>query len=394
MTFFKHSAKRRARAASLELFFLVFFLAATINLPPAGAADETTPDISEIRLLRSIGKYDEAIKYLQDMINDESSSEELLRDAYNEIISAYIQKGNPERARSLAKEALMRFYDLEADPRLHPEEVAELYADIRKKYFSSVHIATDPPKATVYKNGTKLGDTPLDIYLPVGPQTLEVRKDYFRNETIELDIKTGETVDKKVKLSMYDTQPSGKIRFGIKLGFSRVSIGAADGGAGLVGTTEAPIRFTAGLLLSIPMSSRAVIQVEGRFVQLGNREYFEYHYGGNMYSNKQELVQKYLAFPFMLKYYVHEKPAFYIGGGMEIAFHISSEFKTGSGKVSISDQIKSTNESFLFSAGTEIGIGSHYLLFAVDYYSGLSDVWKDGAGWKTRELRISSGLIF
>jgi hypothetical protein len=113
-----------------------------------------------------------------------------------------------------------------------------------------------------------------------------------------------------------------------------------------------------------------------------------------MYSNKQELVQKYLAFPFMLKYYVHEKPAFYIGGGMEIAFHISSEFKTGSGKVSISDQIKSTNESFMVSAGTEIGIGSHYLLFAVDYYSGLSDVWKDGAGWKTRELRISSGLIF
>jgi hypothetical protein len=113
-----------------------------------------------------------------------------------------------------------------------------------------------------------------------------------------------------------------------------------------------------------------------------------------MYSNKQELVQKYLAFPFMLKYYVHENPAFYIGGGMEIAVHISSGFRTDAGYASISHNINSTNESFLFSAGTEIGIGSHYVLFAVDYYSGLTDVWKDGAGWKTRELRISSGFIY
>jgi outer membrane protein assembly factor BamD (BamD/ComL family) len=83
-----------------------------LALPPPTAGQETAEPKSaavvqaafeQIVALRLDGKYDQAVTMLNEVITSYGNSDEILRRAYNHLVTVYVQNDDEEGARAAAR---------------------------------------------------------------------------------------------------------------------------------------------------------------------------------------------------------------------------------------------------------------------------------------------------
>jgi hypothetical protein len=116
----------------------------------------------EVSSLRARGEFDRAISVLTHVIQDPSSSEGILRRAYNHLVFTYHLKKDLEGADLYAREAVERFPDLTADPVEFPPKLNTAYDALRRVMFGSLSI-TEPADARVFLGEEAAGTTPVAL---------------------------------------------------------------------------------------------------------------------------------------------------------------------------------------------------------------------------------------
>ncbi|NIO02251.1 MAG: PEGA domain-containing protein [Candidatus Latescibacteria bacterium] len=143
----------------------------------------------EVSSLRLNGEYDRAIEILNQIIEEYSNSEEILRHAYNQLVSTLLLKGDEENAGEKAQEAVLIFPDLEADPISFPPRMNEMYAQLRSELYGSLTI-TKPKECRIFLDDDFKGETPLHLELVrAGEYNLMVTKSGYHDysESIHVD---------------------------------------------------------------------------------------------------------------------------------------------------------------------------------------------------------------
>ena len=161
--------------------------------PKAAAVVQAT--FEQIVALRLDGKYDQAVAMLNDVISKYENSGEILRRAYNHLVTVYVQNEDEEGARGAARAALETFPDLTADELEFPGRVNDVYDQLRKEMFGSF-VISQPKECRVYLNGTHVGDTPLILSLVrVGEYDLTVTKSGYKDYVSRIEIQPELTRD-------------------------------------------------------------------------------------------------------------------------------------------------------------------------------------------------------
>jgi hypothetical protein len=150
--------------------------------------------------LRADGDYDSAITELRDIVTQYSNSDQVLRLAYNHLVTTYIAKGDPDGAKAAAREALEKFPNLVAEEIAFPPRVNEYYVELRKEMFGSLTIQK-PKDCRVFLNGKHVGDTPLRLDLVrVGDYDLTLSKSGYNDFTERIRIQPDVALDKEPSL--------------------------------------------------------------------------------------------------------------------------------------------------------------------------------------------------
>ncbi len=170
--------------------------------PPALAQQQEDDSIyqkwEEISSLRFNGEFDRAIALLNDIISEYSDSEDVLRQAYNNLVFTHITKRDEPNAESSARQALERFPDLTADELTFTPQVNVTYDRLRKEMFGSLTIRK-PEEARVFLDTVHKGDTPLVLaYVPVGQHTLVLTRSGYKDYTETIQVQP----DDKLNLSL------------------------------------------------------------------------------------------------------------------------------------------------------------------------------------------------
>jgi PEGA domain len=181
----------------------VAVLGALVFPPPAAGQEAVAPKsaavvqatFEQIVALRLDGKYDQAVTMLNDVITSYTKSDEILRRAYNHLVTVYVQNDDEEGARAAGRAALESFPDLTADELEFPGRVNDVYNQLRKEMFGSF-VISQPKECRVYLNGTYMGDTPLILSLVrVGEYDLTVTKSGYKDYISRIEIQPELTRD-------------------------------------------------------------------------------------------------------------------------------------------------------------------------------------------------------
>ena len=171
-------------------------IALAIGVPSSTASDLDDQSIytrfEEVSSLRSQGHYDEAIVILKDIIREYSQSDQVLRRAYTDLVFTLLSKGDRDAAREGAREAILRFPDLEADPIYFPLSVNDMYTGLRKELFGSLNVDTRPDSCRVFLDDEFVGFTPLRMdYVRVGHYILNLSRTGYHDESMSVRIDPG-----------------------------------------------------------------------------------------------------------------------------------------------------------------------------------------------------------
>lgn len=178
-------------------------LAIALTDPRPAAGQETDSQstalvqnkFEQIVALRLDGQYDQAIAMLNELISRYEKSDEILRRAYHQLVTVYVQNDDEVGARAAARAALERFPDLEADELDFPGRVNDVYDRMRREMFGSF-VISQPKECRVYLDSVYVGDTPLRIELVrVGEYELTVTKSGFKDYMSRIEIQPELTRD-------------------------------------------------------------------------------------------------------------------------------------------------------------------------------------------------------
>jgi hypothetical protein len=163
------------------------------SAPKSAVAAQAT--FEQIVAMRLDGDYARAVEMLNDVIAKYSKSDEILRRAYNHLVTVYVQNDDEEGARTAARAALTSFPDLTADELEFPGRVNDVYEQMRKEMFGSF-VIKQPEECRVYMDSTFVGDTPLALGLVrVGEYGLTVTKSGYKDYVSQIEIQPERTLD-------------------------------------------------------------------------------------------------------------------------------------------------------------------------------------------------------
>ncbi|UCF05138.1 MAG: PEGA domain-containing protein [bacterium] len=178
------------RFCSFTILLCVLFLISSYASVARGAAQEQIYQKWElVSSLRARGEFNEAIQLLNNIINQYSESDDILKRAYNHIVFTFLLMKEDASAIAQAREGLEQFADLVADPVEFPPRVNEIYNQLRSEMFGTLEI-TKPGDCRVFLGEEFKGETPLKLDLiRIGSYELMVTKSgyYDYKETIRID---------------------------------------------------------------------------------------------------------------------------------------------------------------------------------------------------------------
>ena len=161
--------------------------------PQAAAAAQSI--FEQIVALRLDGEYARAVEMLNSVIAKYEQSDEVLRRAYNHLVTVYVQNDDEDGARQAAHAALESFPDLSADELEFPGRVNEVYDQMRKEMFGAF-VIKQPKECRVYMDSTYVGETPLALNLVrVREYGLTVTKSGFKDYVSRIEIQPERTLD-------------------------------------------------------------------------------------------------------------------------------------------------------------------------------------------------------
>jgi hypothetical protein len=152
-----------------------YWIAIAIGLSmscPSGAHAAAAPDSlstlynqwDEVSLLRAQGKYSEAVAALERIIAAFKGSDEVLREAYNQIVFTRFVEPNEPAARQQAMQALEVYPDLTADGPSYPPGINAIYESLRREMFGML-VIPEPKDGRAFLDGEYIGTIPLRLDL-------------------------------------------------------------------------------------------------------------------------------------------------------------------------------------------------------------------------------------
>lgn len=399
------TAQRSNRFVSIApraLLLTAFSVIAALCIGEAAAqTSRDVPHISDIRLFRKLGEYERALAYLNIIMVDKKTPDDIRRRAYAELVTVFYLTEGVDSARSLAEDALAEFHDLEAEPAHHPDEVRELYDELRNIMFGRLRLASEPRTCEVYLGEERIGMTPLEgIYVPIGGHTLRISAFGYEDRLLDVDIKPGGELEHIVKLRPYRAEAA--LGIGFEAGLSIVSLdydgaGGVFAGAGTVAKSTNAARFGAGVSLHMYRRDRLAVQAGVRYISHGNRVYFQ---SGTGTSALYDSYFRYLAVPVLVRYYLIKNPRIFLCAGPEFALLLSAELSRAENgePLDVMDYTQAGQVSLTFGAGYEIGIAGQYIMISAYRTMGLLSIRKSAIwnliDYKPREWKFAIGLIF
>ncbi len=185
-------------------FLCVTTFVAALLLPQRTVCQETGGSSStavvqstfeQIVSLRLDGEYSRAIARLYELIAKYEKSDDILRRAYNHLVTVHVQNNDEAGAEKVARSGLERFPDLKADELEFPGRVNDVYDQLRKQMFGSF-VISQPKECRVYMDSTYVGDTPLNLALVrVGEYDLTVTKSGYKDYVARIEIQPELTRD-------------------------------------------------------------------------------------------------------------------------------------------------------------------------------------------------------
>jgi PEGA domain len=159
----------------------------------SAAAVQST--FEQIVALRLDGEYSRAVEMLYEVIAKYEKSDDVLRRAYNHLVTVHVQNNDEAAAEKVARAALETFPDLTADELEFPGRVNDVYNQMRKQMFGSF-VISQPKECHVYLDSTHVGDTPLSLGLVrVGEYQLTVTKSGYKDYLARIEIQPELTRD-------------------------------------------------------------------------------------------------------------------------------------------------------------------------------------------------------
>lgn len=195
----RSSVCRRYTAISLVSFLLM-------AVYPGGLTSQETDEpiydrFENVSSLRSQGQYDKAIEILRGIITEYSKSDEVLRRAYCDLVFTLMSKQDADGAAQSAREALLRFPELAADPVYFPPRVNELYDQLRNELYGALHVLTKPDSCRVFLGEAFMGFSPLHVeYVRVGDYVMNLSKSGYKDEASPLRIEPGSPTSVQLSL--------------------------------------------------------------------------------------------------------------------------------------------------------------------------------------------------
>ena len=186
----EHSMKRSTATISLAAFLIMAVFPA--GLASQGTEEEIYDRFESVSSLRSQGQYDKAIEVLRGIIAEYSKSDEVLRRAYCDLVFTLMSKPDADGAAQSAREALLRFPNLTADPVYFPPRVNELYDQLRGELYGALNVLTKPDSCRIFLGETFVGVSPLHVeYVRVGDYDMNISKSGYKDEASALRIEPG-----------------------------------------------------------------------------------------------------------------------------------------------------------------------------------------------------------
>jgi hypothetical protein len=388
---------RLRRALSMLLLVLSAYLGNAVAQEAGGA-----PQISDVRLLRKLGQFDQALEHVRIMLADEATPEEIRRQAYDELVTIlYLTKGRKE-GESAAQKALTAYPDLQADPNHYPGEVLLLFENMRKEMFGRLSLASDPSPGDVYLDGKKIGVTPLDsTYVSVGQHAVRVVEYGYEDGAMKIDVPAGAAIDRFVTLRR--ARNVSGMGLGVEFGPALETIavnGASDqlfAGQWDLREYSAALRFGGGVFLHLNRQDRLAGQLGIRYSSQGGCGSYDatYYYAAGEYDVRLDYVSVYM----LAKYYVSRRPRLYVAAGPEFGYLIKGSLSktTGIGSIDIADLIQRQQAGLVFGAGFEKSLGRIRLMLSSYYSMALIGMRKstqaEAIDFKPREWRLSIGFM-
>jgi tetratricopeptide (TPR) repeat protein len=143
----------------------------------------------EVSLLRARGEYSEAIKMLEEILEDYPGEDKIQRRAWNLLVHTRFKTGDEEGATTAAREALESYPDLTVNTSILPAWMNDTYDELRNAMFGSLKV-TGPEGTEIYLEGNTLGTSPVSItYLRTGIYSLTAVNSGYHEiaDTIRID---------------------------------------------------------------------------------------------------------------------------------------------------------------------------------------------------------------
>lgn len=238
------SSIKRFALATLVAFTSAFILpsVASSQAPAGSQPDPSVYDkFQDVIKLRNDGNFEAAIAELREIIKHYSNSEKVLREAFNHLVTIYIEKDDVGGAMQAGREALERFPKLEADVFFFPPTVNEYYNTLRKEMFGSLTI-NKPKGCRVLLDGKDQGGTPLQLdYVPVGDHDLTLSKSGYHDYTGRIHINPGRDLEKEPPLDKKRGWTWWTYRVGAGVvAVALLAVGLSGGDEPAPAATEAP----------------------------------------------------------------------------------------------------------------------------------------------------------
>ena len=181
---------------SLILTILILNLFLPKEILSTENREEIASRMEKVNLLRASGEFNEAISILNNIIEEYSFSEYVLRYAYNHLVFTYNSMGEKEKALHVAREALETYPDLKVETPDIPPSIDNIYNKLRKEMFGSLNInKPEDCHVLIIQDSLNVfeGITPINLPLiKAGKYTLQVSKTGYHDYTQTINISADE----------------------------------------------------------------------------------------------------------------------------------------------------------------------------------------------------------
>lgn len=383
---------------TIQIFIVCCLLLPLI--PGLSAANEKDiPDISDIRLLRKLGEYEEAKRYLKLLIEDRSTPAKVRRSAYNEIVTIFFLAGGEKKMKAAAEIALREFPGLKADPTHYPVEVNQAYNNLRERLFGSIRIETEPENCRIFLDGEDKGLSPVDVIeISVGEHQVRVAKNGFEDRVIQIAVRPDEEIIKTIKLGEQGCRIIPQVEFAM----SRVWLNCEQGKGdflrvGQMVDNEKDYRFNGGFYLNLAKDRQFYLQMGLRYASKGDITHLIK--GSDMVSQKYITKYHYLSLPLMARVYLSPKRNIFATAGVEFGYLVTAQLfqPMTNESMSVSDRVERFQVSPGLGAGCEFVMGRSRMVISLIYTMGIVSMGKTTDMYdldhKTRELRLGVGFL-